>query len=635
MATDPLLLEALAERYPTAEAAAAEAAMLAATLELPRPTVHVISDIHGEYRKLRHILNNASGSLRPLVEALFEGELDGGEQDALLKLIYYPREFIERYGPPPEERREWVRRTLRRLFAVVRHLAASYRSSGWKEGVEPQFRELFRELYVESVLTRPPAHIDAMLEALAPHGLDLAAIRHACRLVRNLSVSEIVVAGDLGDRGSRIDKVIELLMQQPKVRLTWGNHDVEWLGACVGQDALLATVLRNSLRYTRLWQIEEGYGISLAPLEQLVRKHYADDPAERFWSKRGATVRTDEMVARMQKAAAVLQFKLEAQTILRHPEWGMAERVILDRVDFRSGTYDGRRLLDQHFPTIDPEEPCALHPDEEACLKRLRASFTGSARLWDHMRWVVERGSMSMVRDQLAIFHACIPCDGSGNFLSLEIEGEEVAGKRMFEAFERVIRRIFHAGGHDAAEGDKDWLYYLWAGPKSPVFGKDRMTTFESYFLEDPETHREVKNPYFKLLHDRGFADRVAREIGVEKDGIVINGHIPVRPEHGETPVKDGGNAVTIDGAFSEAYGDRGYTLILGAGGISLAEHHHFDSVSDALEHGHDIVPKITALRSFDPPRRRADTVEAMKVRARIEALEELVKAYRLGVLRS
>lgn len=634
MATDRLLLEALAERFPTPERAASEAATLRASLELPRPTVHVISDIHGEFRKLRHVLNNASGSLRPLVAELFDGELDGTEQESLLKLIYYPREFIERLAPVANDRRAWVRTTLRRLFRLVRHLGAAYRSSGWKEGVEPQFRELFRELFAEPVQMRPRAHLDTMLDSLEPYGLDLSAVRHACRLVRNLSVSEIVVGGDLGDRGSRIDKVIELLMQQPKVRLTWGNHDVAWMGACVGQDALLATVLRNSLRYTRLWQIEEGYGISLAPLEQLVRKCYADDPAERFRSKRGATVRTDEMVARMQKAAAILQFKLEAQTIRRHPEWGMDERVLLDRVDFEGAEFDGRPMLDTCFPTIDPADPFALHPDEQACLDRMRASFTASARLWEHMRWMVERGSMSMVRDQLAIFHACIPCDADGRFLELEIDGEVVAGKAMFDAFERIIRRAFHAGGHSAEEDDKDWLYYLWAGPKSPVFGKDRMATFESYFLEDPETHEEVKNPYFKLLHERGFADRVAREIGVAEDGLVINGHIPVRPEKGETPVKDGGNAVTIDGAFSEAYGDRGYTLILGAEGIALAEHHHFDSITDALEHGHDIVPQITALRRFDPPRRRLETAEAAHVEARIQALEDLVRAYRSGDLR-
>lgn len=634
MATDPLLLEALAERFPNAERAASEAATLRATLELPRPTIHVISDIHGEHRKLRHILNNASGSLRPLVAEIFADEIGDAEQEELLKLIYYPREFIERVAPVGHRRHVWVRETLRRLFRIVRNLAAAYRSNGWKTGVEPQFRELFRELFVETVQMRPPAHIDAMLDALAPHGLDLSAVRHACRLVRNLSVSEIVVGGDLGDRGSRIDKVIDLLMQQPKVRLTWGNHDIAWMGACVGQDALLATVLRNSLRYTRLWQIEEGYGISLAPLEQLVRKCYADDPAERFRSKRGATVRTDEMVARMQKAAAILQFKLEAQTIRRRPEWGMEERVLLDRVDFAQGEFDGLAMRDTHFPTVDPADPLALHPAEQACLERMRDSFIGSARLWEQMRWVVERGSMSMVRDQLAIFHACIPCDEDGGFLELELEGRKVAGKAMFEAFERIIRRAFSAGGYSAREDDKDWLYYLWAGPRSPLFGKDRMATFESYFLADPTTHKEVKNPYFRLLHDREFADRVAREIGVERDGIVINGHIPVRPEKGETPVKDGGNAVTIDGAFSEAYGDRGYTLILGAGGISLAEHHHFDSVSDALDHGHDIVPKITALRKFDPLRRRGDTAEAAHVEARIRALEDLVDAFRIGDLR-
>src|ERR671921_908194 len=382
--SDLTLLQALAARYPTADLALAEAAALRASLSLPKGTVHVVCDVHGEYKKLRHIINNASGSLRPLVEKLFAGELDAGEIARLLAVIYYPHEAIEYLRPSLADdarRREFVTRTLRRQFRIARALACNRRLPELRELFPPERRELFEELLFEPVTGRGSDFVDLMIATLARHDRDFSTVRTASRLVRNLSVAEIVVAGDLGDRGPRIDRVIDYLLQQPVVSYTWGNHDVLWMGACLGQPALIATVLRVSLRYRRLSQLEEGYGVSMAALEKLARTVYADDPAERFRT-RGTGLRDDLLMARMQKAAAVMQFKLEGQLIARHPEWGMGERRLLDKIDFREGTValGGRahKMRDTHLPTVDPNDPYALSAEETACMERSRQSFVSS-----------------------------------------------------------------------------------------------------------------------------------------------------------------------------------------------------------------------------------------------------------------
>ncbi|MGI8604544.1 MAG: fructose-bisphosphatase class III [Verrucomicrobiales bacterium] len=632
-------LKILAESAPNVRLALAQASMLRAKLTLPKGVVHVISDVHGEDRKLRHVINNASGSLRPLVEKLFHGQLSPSKQRQLLALVYYPREWMRQVPELADElaRAAWVRRTIRLLFEIIRKLASDYPREEIRSRIAPEYRHLFRELLVEPFSGHSQAYVDEMLALLSRHEADLDAVHATCRLVRNLAVSEIIVAGDLGDRGPRIDKVIEFLKQQPKVALVWGNHDATWLGACLGHEALIATVLRMSLRYLRLWQLEEGYGIILTPLEKLARDVYGDDPAERF-SPQGTGLRESLLVARMHKAAAILEFKLAEQMIRRHPEWQMEDRCLLDKINLRAGSVrlggSEHPLIDGNFPTLDPNHPTELSAEERRCMDRLRESFVSSARLWEHMTWLVRQGGMALVRDHVAIFHACLPVDDQGDFLELEVDGEMCRGRRLFEAFDALIRRAYRKTAAHLDE-DADWLWYLWAGPRSPLFGKDRMTTFERYFVADKTTYHETKNPYFQLLNDKTFARRVAAEMGVEaEDALVVNGHVPVKPEHGEQPVKKGGNAVTIDGAFSEVYGDRGYTLVLGPDRVSLAEHHHFESVEEVIQNDADIVPKISAVLEYPHPRLIGDTEEGVEIRERIEALEELVAAYRQGSLR-
>ncbi|MEO8617362.1 MAG: fructose-bisphosphatase class III, partial [Luteolibacter sp.] len=405
-------------------------------------------------------------------------------------------------------------------------------------------------------------------------------------------------------------------------------------GACLGQRALIATVLRVSLRYLRMFQIEEGYGLLTKAIEVLALKFYPADPADRFQAKRKGQ-RDGGLVARMQKAIAILQFKLEGQTIERHPEWKMDERNILRKINFEKQMLevDGKSypLRDSFLPTIDPTDPNRLNPEEEECIQRLEESFTTSPRLWEHMRWMAEYGQMALVRDRAVIFHACLPVDELGEYLPIRVDGKDQQGPEVFTAFTKVIKRAFRAGAQSATAGDKDWFYYLWAGPLSPLFGKDRMATFETYFIEDKSTHKEIAGPWFRWIHDAAFCDRIACDMGVAKDGLLVNGHVPVKVDQGESPLKRGGNAVTIDGAFSEAYGDRGYTLILGPEGETLAEHHTFPDPETAVREGIDIIPKMTQLRSYEQPRRVGDTESGREIDSIIDLLLQLIEAYRMG----
>jgi fructose-1,6-bisphosphatase-3 len=628
----------LAERYPTIESAVSEIATLKAQLELPKGVIHVISDIHGEAIKLRHVIYNASGRLRPVVEELFHDKLSEEEFREFLHVLYYPAEILPLKSAAlqdEEERYQWVLATLTRQFDLIRVMIRNRRRRTVNQMTPKQNRELFEVMLNYPAGGHADVFIEVHLRELVKRRLALPAIRNASRFIRNLTAEELIVAGDLGDRGPRIDRVIDYLMPIPRLSITWGNHDVSWMGACLGQEALIALVLRVSLRYRRLYQLEEGYGLLTKALERLANNAYADDPAEHFAAKRSGK-RDPLLIARMHKAAAVLEFKLQGQVIERHPEWEMDHRNLLPKIDFEKGTVALRGgvfpMRDTHLPTVDPANPNQLSEEEQICIDRLKHSFMTSPRLWQHMKWMSDRGSMATVRDRAVIFHACLPVNEQGEYEALTIDGKECRGPEQFEAFTKVIKRAFRAG-REASEEDKDWFYYLWSGPKSPLFGKDRMATFENYFVEDKSTRKEIKNPWFRWINDYDFCDRVCREMGVEEGGILVNGHVPVKIGKGESPLKDGGNAVTIDGAFSEAYDDRGFTLILEPEGEALAEHHSFPDPLAAVKQGQDMIPKRTMLREYERPRLVKDTEQGAEIRNQIRILEELVARYEYGTI--
>ena len=625
-------LRALSYRLPSVEAALSEIAHLSAVLTLPRGAIHVVSDVHGEFQKLEHVLRNGSGSLRPLVEKMFADRLGEKERAQLLNLVYYPRETWQRIRPGLADgaaRAAFVRDMVTCELELLRVLMARYSMRHVRRGFPPAIAGVFEELLFSPLLARDPAYVDAQIAPFIADDGGIELLRSAAHVLRSFSSYEVIVAGDLGDRGPRIDRVIDALRRQTNLSITWGNHDAEWMGACLGQEALIATVVRVSLRYGRIDQLEEGYGIPVEPIEQLVHAAYADDPAERFHSK-GEDQRSPELLARMQKAAAILQFKLEGQTARRNPHFDLESRCLLHGIDPAAGTVtiDGKvhPLLDRAFPTIDWSDPYRLSDAEARCMAMLKRSFVGSPSLWKDMSFVADRGGMVATRDESVIFHGCVPCDAGGEFLDFPVDGVPRKGKALFEALDRSVRRAFKA----RAQADVDLLYYLWAGPRSPLFGKDRMATFETYFVADKATHKETKNAYFQMIHDAPFCRRVGAELGVDDENLlIVNGHVPVKLEEGESPLKKSGLAVTIDGAFSEAYGDHGFTLVIDAHQTYLAKHHHFDSIDGAIERGSDIVPEIQVLRQQEQPIRVGATRRGAELREEIAGLEQLVTAYR------
>lgn len=640
-------IQALASQYPTPEHAIAEAAALRATLSLPAPTIHVISDVHGEDAKLRHVINNGSGALRLLVDQVLGDKLPSSERDRFLAVLYYPREAVNRFSRDivaSGKRPEWIYSTLHLQFQIVRHLRSRVRRSTFESLVQGQYRELF----IEMGIGMRPDYVKSMLAEMARFDRDWGAVRAAARLIRNLACDELLVIGDLGDRGPRADRVFETLMRQPRVELLWGNHDMLWLGAALGEPASMLTLLRFSLRYRRLSQLEEGYGIIMAPIERLAREVYGDDPAEKFIPK-GEGFRDTITVARMQKAITIMQFKAEGRLFARRPEWNLAHRRLLHTIKFEQGRavsveIDGKAhpMLDSFLPTIDPAQvpggdPYAYTEEEQACLDRMTESFTRSQTLREHMDWMVRRGGMWTRRDDVLLFHACVPVDKSGAPQSLTVDGAPRSGRELMDALGSVLRRA-HRNRFLESNPDAEWIYYMWGGPLSPLFGKDKLATFETSFVADKESHKEHKNAYFELLHDAGFVKKIGALFGIspeKSDVLIVNGHVPVKIEKGEQPLKRGGNAITIDGAFSEAYGDRGYTLVLRPDSIDLAEHARFDGVQASVEHGADILPKVTQIRAYPKARSIADTDQGNTVRQTIDDLEALVQAYQEGAVRA
>lgn len=633
---DLTMLELLTREYPNVDAAIAEVARLAAVQTLPKSAVHVISDIHGEDKKLQHVINNASGTLRPLVEEMFAEQMNAEEMAEFLKLTFYPAEVTERLRQTltrPEDVRAYAVRTLKPQLELLRHLVSNYSLRLATKLFPAEYSELLLEMLHSPSTERRSEFADAMLDELVSRGRALHLIHLVGRLIRNLAVDELIIGGDCWDRGPRGDRVVDYLRRQPNVEFIWGNHDVLWLGASLGHEALICTVLRVSLRYRRLGQLDEGYSIPLTPLEHLARTVYGEDPAELFLPKREG-MRPSDIVARMQKAVAVMQFKLEGQLIERNPQWGLGHRRLLHRINTAEGTIDidGKTysLRDGLFPTIDPDNPYELTPDEAICLSRMKHSFLSSQKLQEQMHFMVGNGSMYLQRDDCLIFHGCVPVDADGNFLPLVVDHKPLAGRELFEGIEKVVRRAVMGG----AESDLDFLWYLWCGPRSPLFGKDRIATFERDFIQDKATHRENKDAYFHLIHETDFCDKVLTEFGMATEGgLIVNGHVPVKLEKGESPLKRSGKAITIDGAFSEAYGDYGYTLVLEPNRIVLAEHHHFESVDAAIRDGIDIVPDVQEIRVFDQPRRTRDTQRGQRIQYRIEILERLIEAYQTNRL--
>lgn len=639
-------LESLSYRFPTIAKASTEIINLSSILQLPKETEHFLTDIHGEYEQFNHILKNGSGTVKKKIEDIFGFELSAEDKKDLATLIYYPEEKIALVKATGVNMHDWYRTMLLRLIKVGRKATMKYTRSKVRKCIDPEFAYVIEELLTETDAIGKERYYEGILEAIIQTGRANECIAALAHTIQRLVVNHLHIVGDIFDRGPGPDKILDRLMELQSVDIQWGNHDVVWMGAACGNPVCIATVLRLSARYCNLDIIEDSYGINLIPLMKFAMEYYTEDPCECFKIKYNPdTYDLSDLPLdmKMHKAVAVLQFKLEGQFVMRHPEFHMEDRLLLDKIDYENkkitlygNTYD---LEDVNFPTIDPKDPYKLSEAEQQLMDHLIASFMGCERLQKHVRFLLSHGSLYLVYNNNLLFHGSIPMNEDGSFREVTLEGKTCKGRALMDLLDNYVRRAYYA--HPGAEKNyaTDILYFLWTHPDSPLFGKLRMTTFERYVIKDKKAHEEPKTPYYKLYNEEEIINSIFDEFDLPHDeSHIINGHVPVKQKKGESPVHCNGKLLIIDGGFSRAYqattGIAGYTLISDSYGLRLVYHEPFTSTEDAIRTGSDIHSETYLVQKVTRRQMVGDTDTGEALREQIRDLEALLAAYRSGELR-
>lgn len=643
-------LSLFARDYPSIEEACTEIINLQAILKLPKPTEHFLSDLHGEYEAFTHILNNASGIIKEKVDRVLGDAVSAEERAEFATLIYYPVQKLEQLKPRQPDLDAWYRQTLFRMIDVCRVVASKYTRSFVRkrmpqnyayildELLHAHFEDHDKEFYYGQILSSiiGVGRADDFIEALAG-------------LIKTLSVYKLHIVGDLFDRGPRPDLILEQLMAHHSVDFQWGNHDVVWMGAAAASPICVATVLKTTLAYNNLEAVEDGYGINLRPLALFAENAYRDCDVHRFYphtdESRGPYHRSElTRVARMHKAITVIMLKLECEVIDREPDFELSDRDFLRRIDFSDETVEveGKRypMLDTDLPTVDPADPARLTPEEREVIELLCRSFAESERLQRHVQFLYAKGGIYHIENGNLLFHGAVPLTESGSFSLETFECKSYAGRELMDYCDRRARR-----GYFAAEGSEerlrggDFLWYLWCGRLSPLFGRSKMTTFERLFIQNRETWEEKKDPYYRYINDTRMDRYILEEFGLDQThSHIINGHVPVRAVEGETPLKAGGRLIVIDGGFCRAYHERtgiaGYTLVYNSRGMSLRVHEPFESTEKAIAQNRDIVSSVDVFETNEKRMLVTDTDEGRRLEAKIEDLKRLVTAYKSGLLK-
>lgn len=641
-------LNLLSRQFPNIASASTEIINLSAILNLPKGTEHYISDIHGENESFNHVIRNASGVIRTKIEDLFGTSLMEDEKKSLATLIYYPEEKLEELERKEKRSKDWYRITLFRLIQVCRLVSTKYTRSKVRKALPPDFSYILEELIHENEnrLNKYEYYngiIDSIIELDRAKAF-IAAISH---LIQRLAVDRLHILGDIYDRGPGADIIMDTLMGYHSMDITWGNHDILWMGAAAGSDPCICNVVRIQARYDNLDTLEDSYGINMMPLARLALEYYSDSPLGKFMPKGDEVMEKSEseikLIAQMHKAIAVLQFKIEGNLIKERPDYHMEERLLLDKIDFEKGTVllgdKEYPMNDMFFPTIDPKDPYKLNEMEEWCMNKLRSSFTNSQRLDTHIRFMFSKGAMYLVHNGNLLFHGCMPMESDGSFTKVNIEGVSYEGMEAFKKFEQLARLAYFSNSEKDRKEGRDIMWYLWCGEKSPLFGKTRMTTFERYFVDDKETHYEEKNPYFTLREKEEVIRAIFDSFSLEYETAhIINGHVPVKVKKGESPVKANGKVFVIDGGFAKAYqketGIAGYTLIYNSQGMHLASHEPFETKQIAIEDEKDILSTITIVEKTKSRQRVRETDIGIELESQINDLKELLYAYRHGLIK-
>ena len=639
---DLAYLKLLSREYPNIRAAASDIINLQAICGLPKGTEYFFSDLHGEHEAFIYLLRSSSGIIREKIRETFGHIISEEDEVRLANLIYYPEKMINQIKQANEYTEDWQKTAVYRLVQICRKVSSKYTRSKVRKKMPKEFSGVIDELlYVDNTDDNKTEYYSELINTLIDVRVADSFIVAICSLIRSLTIDNLHILGDIFDRGPRPDIILEELMHFHDVDIQWGNHDVSWMGAATGNRACICNVLRMALGYNGFDVLEDGYGINLRPLSMFAERVYRDDPCTCFLpqilDKNIYDAVDPKLAAKMHKAIAVLQYKEEGQIIKRHPEYGMEERILLSAIRYDRGTVtiDGKEypMRDMNFPTVDPADPLRLTDEEEELLHTLELSFRHNARLHEHVRFLYSNGSMYKCCNSNLLYHGCIPMTENREFDGLMVGGKMYRGKELMDFIDTQVKNAYFLP-EDAPEKEacRDFMWYLWNGAKSPVFGKDKNRSFEHYFIEDPEVMRETMNPYYQLSEEEETCDMILKEFGLPTKGShIINGHMPVKIKSGETPIRAGGMLFIIDGGLSKAYQERtgiaGYTLIFNSHHLALAEHKPFDPERERT-------PKVYIVEKMQKRITVADTDEGKELAGRIEDLKELLKAYRSGLLK-
>ena len=648
--SDLRYLQLLSRSFPTIADASTEIINLEAILNLPKGTEHFLTDIHGEYEAFQHVLKNASGAVKRKVNEIFGNTLRESEKKEISTLIYYPEEKLQLVKAREKDLDDWYLITLNQLVKVCQNVSSKYTRSKVRKSLPKEFSYIIQELLHESSIEpNKHAYINVIISTIISTKRADDFIIAMCNLIQRLTIDSLHIVGDIYDRGPGAHIIMDTLCNYHNFDIQWGNHDILWIGAASGNTSCMANVIRMSMRYGNLGTLEDGYGINLLPLATFAMDTYADDPCTIFAPKMNFAdsaynEKTLRLITQMHKAITIIQFKLEADIINRRPEFGMENRKLLEKIDFERGVfvYEGveYEMRDTNFPTIDPKDPYRLTDEERELVDKLHYSFMNSEKLKKHMRCLFTYGGMYLVCNSNLLYHASVPLNEDGSFKHVTIHGKEYWGKNLMDKIDQLIRTAYFDEDED---GDKlfamDYIWYMWCGPDAPSFDKDKMATFERYFIADKSLHKETKGYYYALRNKEEICDRILEEFGVTGQHThIINGHVPVKTIKGEQPMKAGGKLLVIDGGFSKAYqpetGIAGYTLVYHSHGLQLVQHEPFQSTQKAIEEGQDI-KSTTFVIEFNSQRMMVkDTDKGKELVTQIQDLKKLLVAYRIGLIK-
>lgn len=639
-------LKLLSAQYPTLNSAAAEIINLSSILHLPKGTEHFISDIHGEYTSFQHVLKNGSGSIAKKINDEYGSSLTAKEKRALATLIYYPEEKLALIERSSDDFDEWCKKTIIELIRVLRRMASKYTNTKLRGATPSEFEYIIEELMTErEEIADKDLYYNEIVDTIVATERAKAFIVIVCRLIQHLAIDRLHVIGDIYDRGSGAVEVMERLTRYHSTDVEWGNHDIVWMGAACGSEVCIANVVRVCVKYDNLSTLEDGYGINLVPLVRFAMSVYENDPCEEFFcdGSENETAQDARLAAKIHKAITVIQMKLEGRLSSRRPDFNMEKRVFLDKIDYEKGTVniDGAvyPLLDKNFPTVDPSSPYTLTAEEQQVCYRLMLAFVNSEKLQRHIDFLYSHGSMYRIYNGNLLYHGCIPMEEDGSFRKVTLHGQTFSGRALYDILDRWARRARFSANPEHKSYGLDAMWFIWSNENSPLFGKDKMTTFERYFIADKASHKEAKNSYYALIDDPKTVKKIFAEFGIDfNTGHIINGHVPVKLKDGETPIHCGGKVLIIDGGFSKAYqsvtGIAGYTLVANSMGMKIVALEPFVSIEDAVNKEYDIHSSTTLVDYTSKRRLVADTDRGAEIKAKIEDLKKLMFAYKIGSIR-